>query len=346
MTKLLYWGINLQLFADGGDGGGDGSGAAQAATTGESSPAAGEARLRELGVPESVIAKRAARSAKRGNVTTAFAQPSAQPSADSDNRPPAPAEEQTNTTPEGTKTKQTWEEIMADPDYNQRMQETVQSRLKESKAAEDRLKALSPAIEVLCRKHGLDPNNYDPAALAQAVSDDDSYYEDKALELGVSVETAKHMDQTERELARRQQAEKQSIEQQRIQQHIDKLRQQGEALKQTFPKFDLATELRNPAFARMTAPNVGISVEDAYYAVHRQEIQTAAMQVTAQKTAQQMANNIRAGQQRPVENGTQSTAPSNTSFNYAKASKAEREAFKREIRLAAAQGRKIYPGQR
>ena len=116
-------------------------------------------------------------------------------------------------------------------------------------------------------------------------------------------------------------------------------------MKAAFPTFELARELQNPAFARMTSPNVGISVEDAYYAVHRREIQSAAMKATAQKTAEQMANSIRAGQNRPVENGSSAQAPSITSFDYAKASKEQREALKRQIREAAAQGKKLYPGQ-
>lgn len=116
-------------------------------------------------------------------------------------------------------------------------------------------------------------------------------------------------------------------------------------MKATFPNFDLRKELQNPAFARMTSPNVGVSVEDAYYAVHRREIQAAAMQVTAQKTAQKISNSIQAGQRRPAENGTSGQAASVTSFDYSKASKAEREALKQRIRAAAARGEKIYPGR-
>ena len=128
-------------------------------------------------------------------------------------------------------------------------------------------------------------------------------------------------------------------------QHIRGLEQQGEAMKATFPNFDLRKELQNPAFARMTSPNVGVSVEDAYYAVHRREIQAAAMQVTAQKTAQKISNSIQAGQRRPAEHGTSGQAASVTSFDYSKASKAEREALKQRIRAAAARGEKIYPGR-
>jgi hypothetical protein len=95
----------------------------------------------------------------------------------------------------------------------------------------------------------------------------------------------------------------------------------------------------------MTSPNVGISVEDAYYAIHRNEIQTAAMQVTAQKTAQKISNAIQAGSRRPDESGTSSQAPSVSTFDYRTASRDQREALKKRIRDAAARGEKLYPGQ-
>lgn len=334
--------LNLQLFAEGGEGG------AGAAAPGENAPDAGETRLRELGVPESVLAKRAKRSKGRtatpAPAPTQAQQQEAEPVTDEQAaaaETTAPEEGSQNSAP----ARMSWDEIMKDPEYNKQMQSVIKSRLKSAGAAEESMNKLAPAIEVLARKYGLDANNLDADALAQAISDDNSYYEDKALEMGVPVETAKKIDQSERETARRQAEEARTIEQQKIQAHLDKLQQQGEALKQIFPSFDLVTELQNPAFARMTAPNVGISVEDAYYAIHRKEIQTAAMQATAQRTAQQMANAIRSGQSRPVENGTSNQAPSVTSFDYRHASKEQREALKKQIREAAAHGKKLYPGQ-
>lgn len=356
--KIRFKWLGLQLFADGGGDGGGGSAAGDGATagtapatTGENTPAAEENRLRELGVPEAILQKRANRkSARRQSPvvqqTAQTAEPKTAPAADSKAQD---ASAQNNAAPQSNATdapkRMTWDEIMADPEYNKQMQSTIQARLKNAKSAEENLSKLTPAIELLARKYGLDAANLDVEKLTNAINDDDSYYEDKALEMGVSVETAKKIDQSERETARRQAEEARTIEQQKIENHIAKLQQQGDALKKTFPQFDLATELRNPAFARMTSPNVGISVEDAYYAVHRNEIQTAAMQVTAQRTAEQMANAIRAGQARPQENGTSAQAPSNTTFDYAHASKDQREAIKKQIRDAAARGQKIYPGQ-
>ena len=329
--------LNLQLFAGEGDGGGEG-----AATGANEAVDAGQQRLRELGVPEDKIRRRANRSAAKMPQGAPKAAPQAQQQPESEQVAAAdhPTEEQKTEQP----ARMSWDEIMADPEYNKQMQATVQSRLRTAKGAEENLAKITPALELLARKHNLDPAKMDYDALAKAISNDESYYEDKALEMGVDIETAKKIDQQERDTAREQRQQAQTLEQQRIQQHIVKLQQQGEAMKEKFPGFDLQKELQNPAFLRMTSPNVGISVEDAYFAVHRNEIMAAGMQVTAQKTAQKISNAIQAGSRRPTEAGTSGQAPSVTTFDYSKASPEQRAAFKAHIRSEAARGRKVYPG--
>ena len=333
--------LNLQLFAGegtGGEGGGEG------AAPGDNATVDAEQRLRELGVPEDKIRKRASKVASKLPTTAVDDGPAAQ-SVEETKVQSAPAENPTEETQKGAPTRMSWDEIMKDPEYNKQMQAVVQSRLKAAKGAEEALGKMTPALEILARKYNLDPTNMDYEALAAKINDDDSYYEDKALEMGVSVETAKKIDMQERETAREKAQAERTLQEQKIQQHIIKLEQQGEALKKVFPNFDLRKELQNPAFARMTSPNVGISVEDAYYAVHRNEIQTAAMQVTAQKTAQKISNAIQAGSRRPDESGASSQAPSVNTFNYRVASKDQRDALKKRIREAAARGEKLYPGQ-
>ena len=325
--------LNLQLFAGegAGDGGGEGS-------SGESAVDPGQQRLLELGVPADKLRRRAKKSAPAQPVSSGKAVPQEQAQT---TEQAAAADHPTEEKQTGTPARMSWEEIMADPEYNKQMQATVQSRLRSSKGAEEALGKLTPALELLARKHGLDPASMDYDALAQAISDDESYYEDKALEMGVSVETAMQIDKQERDTARQQRQEAQNLEQQKIEQHFQKLQQQGEEMKKVFPNFDLRKELQNPAFVRMTSPNVGISVEDAYYAIHRKEIQTASMQVAAQKTAQKISNDIQAGRRRPAENGTSGQAPSVTTFDYRSMSAAQRDELKRRIRS----GEKIYPGQ-
>ena len=326
MDHHYKW-LNLQLFAGEGDGGGEG------AATGENSADAGRQRLLELGVPADKIRKNRAYKLNPS--------PARQQEPEKQQEQAAAAENPTEEKQTGTPARMSWDEIMADPEYNKQMQATVQSRLRSAKSAEDALGKLTPALELLARKHGLDPAAMDYDALAKAISDDESYYEDKALEMGVSVETAKQIDQQERANARAQRQEQQNLEQQKIQQHFQKLQQQGEEMKKVFPDFDLRKELQNPAFVRMTSPNVGISVEDAYYAVHRKELQTAAMQVTAQMTAKKVSNAIQAGTRRPAENGITGQSPSVTTFDYRSMSPEQRNALKARIRS----GEKIYPGQ-
>ena len=254
-----------------------------------------------------------------------------------------PTEDKTETS---TPTRMSWEEIMADPEYNKQMQAVIRARLKTAGTAEEALAKMAPAMEVLIRKYGQDPDKPDYGALAKAINDDDAYYEDKALEMGVTVETAKRIDQQERDTARQQKQEQVNLEQQMLRTHWARLEQQGEALKKVFPKFDLQTELQNPVFKRMLAPGQGLmSVEDAYYAVHRKEIDAARSQVIAQQTTQQISNAIQAGSRRPDENGTSGQSASVTTFDYSKASKEQRESLKRQIYAAKARGEKLYPGR-
>ena len=340
-----FW---LQLFAGegagasaGGEGGGDG------AVSVDNGLDDGDQRLLELGVPEEKLRKRA----KRANAKLPEGAVRTTPKEVQEQKPQeqvATAEE--NPTEDKTETpaptRMSWDEIMADPEYNKQMQATIKSRLKNAGMAEEALAKMAPALEVLARKHGQDPSNPDYDELAKAINDDDAYYEDKALELGVSLETAKRIDQEERDKERQKKIEERNLEEQRIRDHFTNLEKQGEDLKKMFPSFDLRTELQNPVFARMTAPGTGImSVEDAYRAVHRKEIEAAQSQVIAQQTKQKISNAIQAGSRRPDENGTSGQSASVTTFNYSKASKEQRDALKRAIYAAAARGEKLYPGR-
>lgn len=334
MTNIYTW-LNLQLFA--GEGAGDGGG--EGAQAGETSVDAGQQRLLELGVPMDKIKRRANRSSAKAPEAPKAEKTETQVAAAESH---TPTEDNTEAKPSQS---MNWDEFMANPENNKKMQSIVSSRLKSAKAAEENLSKITPALELLARKHGMDPTNIDYDALAKKISDDGSYYEDKALEMGVSVETAKQIDQQERATARQQAQQAQTLERQKFEAHIMKLEKQGEAMKKVFPNFDLRRELQNPAFARMTSPNIGISVEDAYYAVHRNEIQSAAMQKTAQVTAKKLSNAIQAGSRRPDESGMSSQAPSVSTFNYAKADPGQRTAFKKALREAWARGEKVYPGQ-
>jgi hypothetical protein len=122
--------------------------------------------------------------------------------------------------------------------------------------------------------------------------------------------------------------------------HISKSEKETAELKEAFPDFDLYRELQNPTFARLTAPENGIHAVDAYYAVHRKEIQSMyAKRDSAEKSAAPKKNSPK----RPSENGISAQAPAIMQFDYRNAGKEQREALKKAIRAAAARGEKIYP---
>lgn len=338
MRKLFD--LDLQLFGGEGAGASGASDGAGQATSGESAAVDAGQKLRELGVPEHLVRKRVSKATS--NTTTEVKNVASVESTPTKTQeaPPEKVEEK------ATK-RLTWDEIKNDPEYNKEIQKVVQARLRESKSAQEALNQMTPAIELMARKYGLNTKNMDYNALAQAINNDDAYYEDKAMELGTSIETAKRIDMLERDEARRKQAEQENIKEQMMRKHFVKLEEQSAQLQKLFPKFDLRTELQNPNFARMLSPsnvNAGITVEDAYYAVHRKEIQAASMKVAAEKTAERISNSIQAGQRRPDELGA-THAPSESTFDYKHASKAQRDAIKAQIKQAAMRGEKLYPNQ-
>ena len=328
----------LQMFGGEGAGSSGASGgecsAAGAANTGENSVDAGHQRLRELGVPESKIRKPRAKQASplpEGAFRTQSQvqqQPTAQVQEPKEQA--AAANDSNAQTEQQPQTRMKWEEIVKDPEYNAEIQKIVKSRVKDDGQSKAILEILSPALQHLAAANGMDPQNMDYTALVKCITGE---YEDKALELGVSKETAMKLDQQQR-----------TVEQMKFQNHMRNLEQQSEAMKAVFPNFDLRTEMQNPVFSRLTSPSVGLSVEDAFHAVHRREIQAQSMQVAAQKTKEMVSNAIQSGTNRPDETGTVSQAPSVSQFDYKNATPAQRKALKEEIYRAAARGEKIFPG--
>lgn len=339
--ELIKW-LGLQLFADGGEGA-EGTG-----ETGVTTPDAGEAKLRALGVPEDGIKRWATR---QKNTRSAM-------QAQTEEQKPTPAATETEPaqkTQEEQTPKYNWEEIKKDPEISKQLSAMMQSRVAaeqaKTKAAEDRLAQLTPALEDLSVALGLDPKNLDIEAIIKAANEKGQmFYADKAFELGTNNDTARKIVkaelQHERDEALRKQNEDAAEKQRQdeaFRQHIQGLMQQGEELKKTFPAFDLQAEMQNPKFRELTRPGA-FSVEDAYRFLHRAEIESKAAEVIAQQQAIKLANSIRAGQQRPTENGTAAQAPTVTTFNYAQATPEQKKQYREFLARETAAGRKVIPG--
>lgn len=292
--------LDLQRFADGGAAGGS-----SAATSAEGTGVTGDAadliqdyrQKRSKGKPAHDQARTAAQP------IAATAQPAQAPEQPQEAQRPAsaetaPAEE----TPEDRKAKF---KALLEGEYKSEAQEwaqsTIKERLKGAKEAEAVLNKLQPALEALITKHGLESGDLD--GLVKKITDDDSLYEDEALERGIPVETLKEMKALERQSKEYQRMQAENQQRQLMQAHFQKLSEQANAAKQLYPGFDLRQELANPTFARLTHPSVGIDVRTAYEIAHRDEIQPRAMAAVAQQTQQKMSASVQAGASRVSENG-------------------------------------------
>lgn len=306
--------LDLQLFAEGGDGGAAGDGA-------ESAPAVQAPELRPA---QERLAKRSrpGKSAKAGKPAPAPAADSGADAGGEAAKEEAPGEEQ----PETQQEKQEPEHKPADPAekrraFGQLMQSEYAAEFEEAmqRAAQLAVQNVQQSPEVkglldaLGEAYGIDAQDANNlAALTDAIKNgkvkNDEYYETMAAERGISVKTAREMDRMESELQRAN-AEKQRTEQLRAamehQQRAAAVRAQWEAeaaqLKVKYPEFELDEVLNNPSVADMIRRGIGL--EAAYRAAYFDKLMEASTARTAQQVEQGVAARIQQRAQRPAENG-------------------------------------------
>ena len=211
--------------------------------------------------------------------------------------------------------------------YDARMQDTVQKRLKSTKETVEKYEALAPTLEALAKKYGVDAS--DIKALNKAIEEDDSYYEEEALEKGITVEQLKEIRKMERENADL----KRQMEEQNRKDNANKIysqwMEQAEKAKQVYPSFDLRAEMQNPQFVNLLRSN--IDVRTAYEVIHKDDIIAGAMQFTAKKVEQNLTNKIIANGARPAENGNSSQGATVVKSDVSQLSKADRQEIIRRV---------------
>lgn len=208
------------------------------------------------------------------------------------------------------KSKPGWDELMADPEYkscfDSRVQEIVRKRLRDRHGSEETLGRLRPVLEALGEKYGLEstaPEAIDAQALSELIRTPSGF--------GSGEE---------------------------IRRHLEELAYQA-ALRESFPEFSLEREMEDPEFLRLTAPHTGLTLADAYYALHREEIGAMA----ARRSLEALTRAVSYGGARPREIAGNMAASSMTA-DPRSMSRDEREALKKRIYEAKAQGRKLPYG--
>ena len=211
--------------------------------------------------------------------------------------------------------------------YDAKMQDTIQKRLKGQKETVDKYNALAPTLEMMAKKYGVDAGDIE--ALNKAIEEDNSFYEDEALEKGMTVQQLKEIKKMERENADL----KAQMEEAQRQENGKKLyaawMQQADEAKKVYPSFDLRAEMNNPKFVDLLRSN--IDVRTAYEVLHKDEIIPAAMQFTAQTVESKLAKSIASNGARPSENGMSSQSAAVVKSDVSQLSKADRAEIIRRV---------------
>ena len=294
--------LNLQLFAEGGGDGGTGAGA-----TGDTASAAG-------------MQNKGAKSNPLANVVYGVQDTEA-----SGNESPAAK------VTEPTDDRNAKFEALIKGEYkdlyDQRMQETIQKRLKGTKETVDRYNELTPTIEMLAKKYGVDAS--DIKALNKAIEEDDSYYEEEALEKGLTVDQLKEIRKMEKENAEL----KRQMEEQNRRDGANKLyaqwMNQANEVKGIYPSFNLEAEMQNPQFINLLRSNV--DVRTAYEVIHKDDIIAGAMQFATKTAEQKLTNKIIANGARPSENGNSSQGGAVVKSDVSQLTKADRAEILRRV---------------
>lgn len=335
--------MNLQYFAEGGDGG---AGAAEGGAAEAAAPAVQEPALRPA---QERLARRSGALKGKAAGGEKLPQPPAGGSplkegASGSESDPAEAEKHQEPAKE-PKAEKTPEERrrafgeMVQGEYSDVFQEMMQRAIDKATENIRQNPQVARLTQALANAYGVDTEDMD--GLIEAVENgrvkDEKYYEDLAQQRGVSVKTARELDKMESDLKRSntRNAQLQAMQQEAArQQRVSQIQAQWEAqaaqLKTQYPDFELQEVLANEQVADLMRR--GVSLPDAYRAAYFDHIMQQATAQTAQKVEQGVAARIQQRASRPGENGTRPGGAVTTHVDVASMSRRQLEDLERRAR--------------
>ncbi len=187
--------------------------------------------------------------------------------------------------------------------YERHIQENVGRRTRGSDKLREQVNAQQPIIEALEKRYGVKGAE----ELLHAFEEDKLYIRQQAAETGETEESI-----ISKIRSGRKDAEIAKLKaNQELHNRFSVWYNEAEQLKEsTYPNLDLATEMGNKKF--MQYLHQGMSVEEAYEAVHHKELLKAAVSIATEKTKKQTEDTIKAGTNRVRENALSSQAASAT----------------------------------
>ena len=343
LADMVSGKMNLQYFAEGGDGGAGAAegGAAEAAPPAVQAPALRPAQER--------LARRSGALKGKAAGGEKLPQPPAGGSplkegASGSESDPAEAEKHQEPAKE-PKAEKTPEERrrafgeMVQGEYSDVFQEMMQRAIDKATENIRQNPQVARLTQALANAYGVGTDDLD--GLIEAVENgrvkDEKYYEELAQQRGVSVKTARELDKMESDLKRSntRNAQLQAMQQEATrQQRVSQIQAQWEAqaaqLKTQYPDFELQEVLANEQVADLMRR--GVSLPDAYRAAYFDHIMQQATAQTAQKVEQGVAARIQQRAGRPGENGTRPGGAVTTHVDVASMSRRQLEDLERRAR--------------
>ena len=343
LADMVSGKMNLQYFAEGGDGG---AGAAEGGAAEAAAPAVQEPALRPA---QERLARRSGALKGKAAGGEKLPQPPAggnplKEGASGSESDPAEAEKHQEPAKE-PKAEKTPEERrrafgeMVQGEYSDVFQEMMQRAIDKATENIRQNPQVARLTQALANAYGVDTDDMD--GLIEAVENgrvkDEKYYEDLAQQRGVSVKTARELDKMESDLKRSntRNAQLQAMQQEATrQQRVSQIQAQWEAqaaqLKTQYPDFELQEVLANEQVADLMRR--GVSLPDAYRAAYFDHIMQQATAQTAQKVEQGVAARIQQRAGRPGENGTRPGGAVTTHVDVASMSRRQLEDLERRAR--------------
>lgn len=242
-------------------------------------------------------------------------------------------EEDTSENPETGDNEQemSFDELIKDKyksEFHSKVQGIINERFKETKQTEAQLEKYKQIAGIVSAKYGLKGDNLDE--LMNAVQEDDSFYEQKAIEKGMSVEDyRKYLNQESEMNNLVEELESLRAEKQQ-QEYINQWEKEANELKEQFPDFDFDEELQNEKFKGLVT--VGWSLKDAYEAVHAKDIINKVVPKAVEQAKVKTVQSIRAKGLRPNENGVMSNSPAKIKNSVDKLDDKDFDEIKRRVR--------------
>lgn len=343
LADMVSGKMNLQYFAEGGDGG---AGAAEGGAAEAAAPAVQEPALRPA---QERLARRSGALKGKAAGGEKLPQPPAGGSplkegASGSESDPAEAEKHQEPAkePKAEKTpEERWRAFgeMVQGEYSDVFQEMMQRAIDKATENIRQNPQVARLTQALANAYGVDTDDMD--GLIEAVENgrvkDEKYYEDLAQQRGVSVKTARELDKMESDLKRSntrnaqlQAMQQEATRQQRVSQIQAQWETQAAQLKTQYPDFELQEVLANEQVADLMRR--GVSLPDAYRAAYFDHIMQQATAQTAQKVEQGVAARIQQRASRPGENGTRPGGAVTTHVDVASMSRRQLEDLERRAR--------------